>query len=235
MGTTLFGKPLIDTYQLPLRFESALLVHDLDEIERSAEWLDHWGGGYAAPEDWAVIPLLSHSGDHRSNAAPRFRIDHAATPTPALTSSPYLQQVIAAFQTRVLRARLLNLRAGKVLGRHVDYGDQRWSFERGAIRVHVPIRTNPGVKFFVNDEIVPMQPGEAWYVNVCRPHSVENRGDADRVHLVMEMLVNDWLRALFPVETLGGRAFGWAARCIEVPAVRLRERFRDWRAGRSPA
>jgi hypothetical protein len=41
-----------------------------------------------------------------------------------------------------------------------------------------------------------MQPGECWYLNFDLPHRVQNLGATDRVHLVVDCQVNDWLRAM---------------------------------------
>lgn len=41
-----------------------------------------------------------------------------------------------------------------------------------------------------------MAPGEAWYLNLDLPHSVENRGDSDRVHLLIDCRRNAWLERL---------------------------------------
>jgi len=40
-----------------------------------------------------------------------------------------------------------------------------------------------------------MQEGEYWYLDLSRPHRVENRSQIDRVHLVIDCVLNDWLRA----------------------------------------
>jgi Mg/Co/Ni transporter MgtE len=42
-----------------------------------------------------------------------------------------------------------------------------------------------------------MQPGEAWYTNVNLPHSVENKGQTNRVHLVIDCIRNEWSDELF--------------------------------------
>ena len=42
-----------------------------------------------------------------------------------------------------------------------------------------------------------MQPGECWYINANLLHRVSNKGVTDRIHLVVDCLVNDWLRDLF--------------------------------------
>jgi hypothetical protein len=38
-----------------------------------------------------------------------------------------------------------------------------------------------------------MAPGEGWYLRLSDPHTVANRGDTDRVHLVIDARMNDWL------------------------------------------
>jgi hypothetical protein len=42
-----------------------------------------------------------------------------------------------------------------------------------------------------------MKPGEAWYLRLSDPHAVANRGSSDRVHLVLDLVVNDWLTGFF--------------------------------------
>jgi hypothetical protein len=44
---------------------------------------------------------------------------------------------------------------------------------------------------------VVMNEGECWYNDFNLPHSVANHGTTDRVHLVIDCVLNDWLRALF--------------------------------------
>ena len=67
-----------------------------------------------------------------------------------------------------------------------------------------------------------MGAGEAWYTNVCLPHSVENRSAVNRVHLVLDMEVNDWVRQLFPRPTLSDSAYGFMVRNFERPAIAIR-------------
>jgi hypothetical protein len=38
-----------------------------------------------------------------------------------------------------------------------------------------------------------MKEGECWYLNFNLPHRVKNSGTADRIHLVIDCVVNDWL------------------------------------------
>jgi quercetin dioxygenase-like cupin family protein len=43
-----------------------------------------------------------------------------------------------------------------------------------------------------------MREGESWYVNFNLPHRVLNLGETARVHLVLDCVLNDWLRSQFP-------------------------------------
>jgi hypothetical protein len=40
--------------------------------------------------------------------------------------------------------------------------------------------------------LLKMGGGECWYINANLPHSVSNLGGTDRIHLVMDWVVNDW-------------------------------------------
>ena len=42
-----------------------------------------------------------------------------------------------------------------------------------------------------------MEPGTCCYINANLTHRVSNRGDCDRIHLVVDCAVDDWLRGLF--------------------------------------
>src|SRR5687768_18563646 len=93
-----------------------------------------------------------------------------------------------------LSVRLMKLDAGAVIREHSDHD---LSFEEGEVRFHIPVITNPGVAFFIEDEQLFMQEGTCWYLNLSLKHRVNNFGTHDRVHLVVDGKVNDWVRDLF--------------------------------------
>jgi hypothetical protein len=61
----------------------------------------------------------------------------------------------------------------------------------------VPILTNELVAFYIDGERAVMEPGSCWYMNFNLPHRISNAGTTDRVHLVMDLKVNDNLRKMF--------------------------------------
>lgn len=104
-----------------------------------------------------------------------------------------MQSTLARFACPIHGARLLRLAEGGVIEEHCD-PDLR--FEDGEARLHVPILTNADVEFYVAGTRVVMEPGECWFLDLARPHRVINRGQTPRVHLVVDVGVDDWLRDL---------------------------------------
>ena len=178
------------TLRLPFGFDAARLQQDFSAL-RDGDWVPHFNRAYYEG-DWSAAPLRSIGG----------RIDHIYAdpvardfaPTPLLTGCPYFQAVLAQFQCPLLGARLLRLKAGSRIREHTDLN---LGYEDGEIRVHVPVHTNPGVEFYVAGQRVTLGEGECWYVNTSLPHRVVNRGAADRIHLVIDCVVDDWVRGIF--------------------------------------
>jgi aspartyl/asparaginyl beta-hydroxylase (cupin superfamily) len=102
--------------------------------------------------------------------------------------------VLAGFSCPLLAVRLLRLKVGSRIREHTDLN---LGYEDGEIRVHVPIHTNPGVEFYLAGQRVILNEGECWYINTSLPHRVVNAGEADRIHLVIDCVVDDWVRDLF--------------------------------------
>ena len=144
---------------------------------------------------WTVLPLRSLEGnlDEKLPFALGGVPAHYA-PTPLLALCPAIGRFLNSLACPVLSARLLKLQAGSVIKPHRDI---ELAFENGEARLHVPIFTNPDVEFVIDEQRVVMEPGTCWYINANLPHHVTNRGTTDRIHLVVDCQVDDWLRAQF--------------------------------------
>jgi hypothetical protein len=101
--------------------------------------------------------------------------------------------VLAYFECEKLSVRLMNLAAGAIIKEHKD---DELNMESGEARFHIPIQTNESVSFFVNNELIPLKQGECWYLNLSLKHRVSNKGNCDRIHLVVDCAVNDWVKAM---------------------------------------
>jgi mannose-6-phosphate isomerase-like protein (cupin superfamily) len=88
----------------------------------------------------------------------------------------------------------MRLTPGSVIKEHEDVV---LSFEDGMVRLHIPVVTNDAVDFRLNGERVVLEAGSCWYLRLSDPHSVANRGTEDRVHLVVDAEVNDWVGEVF--------------------------------------
>lgn len=175
--------------KLGLSFETAPLQAELGTM-LATEWIDHYNTtAYAS--GWQCIPLRSVDG----------RLDHilaldsdAYAPTVILQRSPHFQRVLATFKCELQSVRLMALAPGAAILPHRDPGS---GYEDGLARLHVPVHTAPEVLFHIDGERVHFSQGDTWYLNANCLHAVENRSAANRVHLALDCVPNDWLAALF--------------------------------------
>jgi Aspartyl/Asparaginyl beta-hydroxylase len=176
--------------KLPLQFEPARLQADLREIT-AEEFVAHFNTAYYQG-DWSVAPLRSVGGRAR-HIYPDPTAKNAFADTPLLAHCPYVRHVLASFSCPQQAVRFMRLKPGSTIKEHRDY---ELGVEDGEVRVHIPVVTNPEVEFVLSGVRVDMKEGECWYHNFNLPHRVANKGTVDRIHLVLDCVVNDWLREL---------------------------------------
>jgi hypothetical protein len=92
----------------------------------------------------------------------------------------------------------LKLEPGAGIGLHRDIRHEVANLAFRKVRLHIPILTNDKVTFFVGNRNITMNPGRLYYVNFSKKHFVRNDGDTVRIHLVLDLVVNDWLLRFFP-------------------------------------
>ena len=175
--------------RLPRTYDTSLLARDL-EVCIAENWKSHFNTqDYSG--DWKALALYSASGaadDIGTAPVGEFR------PTPLLARCGYFREIIESFQCPREAIRLLQLAPGSVVHEHRD---RQLGYEFGSLRLHVPIQTNDEVDFVVGGQRLDMKGGELWYANFDLPHSVVNRGQRARVHLVIDLKRNEWTDDLF--------------------------------------
>jgi hypothetical protein len=180
---------VLTAVRLPLRFDPAPLQADVAGLDPD-DWIPHYNTQLYSG-DWSGVPLRSVGG-----AARQIYPDPASTQpfmdTPVLERCPNLGAVVASFECPLQAVRLLRLGPGAAVGEHRDY---RLGYDDGEVRVHVPVHTNPGAEMVLEGRQIDMAEGEAWYLDVNCKHSVANRGEVDRIHLVIDCDLNPWLDA----------------------------------------
>ncbi len=85
---------------------------------------------------------------------------------------------------RAMAAKLLSK------GRINPHFDSHASFRRSH-RIHVPITTNPRVRFTIDGKPIRMEVGQAYEINNQKTHSVINSGAEDRITFIFDYLPPD--------------------------------------------
>lgn len=161
-----------------------------------------------------MLPLVAVDGDPANQS-----FNGPMLPTPELQACAYLRQVIASFGAAVGRTRLMRLSGGAEVTPHVDQG-YYWS---DRVRVHVPIITQPGVRFECGGEALNMREGECWIFDTWRLHRVLNDDDRSRIHLVCDTVGGaDFWNLVAAGRPVGGGSPlpGWQPQRIDFHAAR---------------
>lgn len=182
-----------DRLKLPFQFSAEKLANDLSVLKRT-EWTEHFvKQNYEG--DWSAIPLRSPIGE--THPIRMIYSDPSAkefVETIYLKQCPYFQEVLSHFKCDLGVVRLMKLSAGSIIKEHYDYD---LCYEDGAVRFHIPVVTNPEIEFYLNNERIILNAGECWYLRLSDPHRVNNFSTEDRIHLVVDATVNDWITETF--------------------------------------
>jgi len=178
---------VLSRVRLPIRFDPVPLQRDVAGLA-AQEWVPHFNTG-CYDGDWSGVALRSVGG-LATQLYPDPTAQGAYADTPTLRRAPAIAAALRHIRCALLAVRLLRLGPGALIREHRDY---RLGYEDGEVRLHVPVCTSDRVEFVHAGERVDMSLGEVWYLDLNLPHSVINRSDEARVHLVVDCVVNEWL------------------------------------------
>lgn len=108
---------------------------------------------------------------------------------------PVINDILSRFYPpggTVIRAMAAKLLAGGIINPHTD---KHPSFHIGH-RIHVPITTNPRVRFMIDGRPYQFKVGEAYEINNQMMHSVMNKGKEDRITFIFDYVPPDQIAAL---------------------------------------
>jgi hypothetical protein len=176
-----------------VRYAKLLLPFDLKAMQTELlstanQWQPHINTFHYSGS-WAVMSLRSPGGSHK-NIIPDLIGENEFIDTLYMYQFPSVKNLLQSLDCPIMAVRFLNLQAGAVIKQHTD---AELALEKGEARLHFPVFTNPEVEFYCEDERIFLLEGECWYLNANLPHRVTNNSDRDRVHLVVDCKVNDWL------------------------------------------
>jgi len=168
--------------RLNVPFVRLPITLDVDAIEAEVAalpeslWQPH-------PEGMAgnsALPLVTVGGTPTDQG-----VDGAMRPTPVLQALPAITNVLGgltALGCPIGRTRLMRIDIESEVTAHVDINRYWWDH----LRVHIPVTTDPAVRFWVGDMSVHMGRGECWIFDTWSRHRVENPVNAPRIHLVID-------------------------------------------------
>lgn len=200
------------TDRFPMRFDVERMREEVRAAQSDSLWLEHYDK--ALSTGWKAIPLVSQHGKMDGPESQRWGDVREFRRTAIVDRMPYFRSILDAFKCPQGRVRVLKLMPGAVIGMHRDIADEAAGFAYRKVRLHVPIQTNDRVVFHLGGSLIRMAPGRLYYCDFTQPHFVRNDGTEPRIHLVLDLVVNDFLKGVFPPETLADKVVHWAKRQV---------------------
>ena len=165
---------MIKYIQLPYCFDAKVMQQEIQQLDSSVWKLHYQTLHYEG--DWSAIPLRSVNGNADNIIVSPIK-DVEYNDTIFLQQCPYLKNVLQNFKCPLQTVRLLKLNAGAVIKEHRDI---ELNFEKGEIRLHIPMVTDEDVAFYLDGERINLKEGECWYMNFNLPYRITNNSRNDR-------------------------------------------------------
>ena len=169
----------------------ALLQREARDVIAKFATVGHSSSDAYHDGGWSTIGLITHRGNPFEDRP----LGPPYEKTPAIALAPYIESVVEGFATEKKRVRLMELQPGKSIFWHYDKGE---TIDNGrTARIHVPIFTNKDVHVQLSHEDVVWPAGQVWYGDFAFPHRLYNAGKESRIHLIIDVTINDFVLALF--------------------------------------
>jgi len=116
------------------------------------------------------------------------------------TAVPLMTEIISNHYEpggTIIRAMAAKLLPGEVITPHRDAHP---SFHHGH-RIHIPIKTNPRVRFMIDGQPYKFKVGEAYEINNQKTHSVMNKGKEERINFIFDYVPANLIEAGGPANS----------------------------------
>lgn len=154
------------------------IVKIVKEYKFKEQFSNYHDGG------WQAIGLITSGGNEFEDR----ELKHLKyQKTKLLLSMPALNNYLDSIDTLKKRVRIMKLEKMKKINTHSDSSE---TYDENQLRIHIPIITNEKVRVKILNQIFFWDVGEIWYGDFSFPHSVENMGNTERYHLVIDCKKN---------------------------------------------
>lgn len=187
----------VRSMRLPWRFDVATALHEAQQLPQ-ALWRSHFNQG-RHDGGWQALALRS-TPQAALDILPVEADADAYQDCDALRACPAIQSILRSLGLRFQSVRLMQLLPGSEIMEHTDAG---LCAANGDARLHIALQTDEQVFFHIAGQRLPMHVGECWYTDVSLPHRVRNRSGQTRMHLVMDVQVDERLAAAFKAGDMG--------------------------------
>jgi hypothetical protein len=183
--------------KLPQTYDVDLLLRDLQTL-RDVPTAPQPGPYHKG--EWTGIALHSLGG--KDSVFPSSPGMDRYQETENLRQTPYFKKILEDLKCPKEVVRILFLPPGGHIKDHFDF---HTNFQFGIVPLNIPILTDPAVAFIIDGLRMNWKAGELWYGDFSRVHSVKNDSQIVRVHIVIDVLINDYLLSLFPEDFVARR------------------------------
>ena len=183
------NKEAVVAVRLPRTYDAERLQQDL-QVLRDVQSAPQPGPYHAG--EWTGIALHSMGG--KDSVFPSAAGMDRYQETENLKRAPYFKYVLDDLKCPKEVVRILFLPPGGHIKDHFDF---HTSFQFGLLRLHVPIVTHPDVIFLIDGQRVTWKAGELWYGDFSKVHSIKNDSPVVRVHMVIDVQINDFVLGLW--------------------------------------
>lgn len=147
--------------------------------------------GHIIPKDTGYYTLCWNSEEEgpkpfeQGCAKPEYRDNDNDELNPRKIFEGYGLDIVKSLPIRSKKWLITDQVPGTKLITHQDSPDK--------VRVHIPIYVDNTSNWIIDGEEMFMEPGYAYLVNTTLPHSIENKGTSNRVHLYGKVWTEDVL------------------------------------------
>ena len=140
-----------------------------------------WGISSKTNANWKTINLVGSCGEMYDDT---IRSHCNFEKTELCDYIPYTRSILEKFEKlglKLRRVRYSILEPSELIPWHFDK-------MHTCLRMHIPLITNPDVRFVLGNQKIDMKPGKLYIGNFNYPHYVFNGGTENRVHLLIDAI-----------------------------------------------